>query len=393
MATCVNEDKTTSNNPREMSHHSSTDHNETLDVDADFDLDSLEEISSKSQLDFNSDCELSMDDQDEPLISDELFSSNNDQSDNFLHFYTTTKTRTFFEQLFNKRLICIRCHHNLSHNDKICNKCFSKEKKSIASIFDVNQPLVFTRTLVRLSSEIEDNRKQCNLNHLSRQNNNNDIIFNQVYKELQSRHDSSSFISLLLHLDGINLCKSSKLNLWLLSCSLIELPVHLRYRRFNMIVLSVWIGHREPLHCELILFYFIEQVSDSDDEENSFFDCRKRTKKILFESSSEKRKITIGKPLAQRVSTTSDNENTTMSNKNKSNVQSESNVLQDIDNRVNQLNEKLISNSSTFDQLMQNLYVKIDRLTSNINIHKHALEPYVDKTGEAFPGVLVSFPT
>ncbi|CAF2098118.1 unnamed protein product [Rotaria magnacalcarata] len=201
MATCVNEDKTTSNNPREMSHHSSTDHNETLDVDADFDLDSLEEIS--------------------------------------------------IEQLFNKRLICIRCHHNLSHNDKICNKCFSKEKKSIASIFDVNQPLVFTRTLVRLSSEIEDNRKQCNLNHLSRQNNNNDIIFNQVYKELQSRHDSSSFISLLLHLDGINLCKSSKLNLWLLSCSLIELPVHLRYRRFNMIVLSVWIGHREPLHCEV----------------------------------------------------------------------------------------------------------------------------------------------
>ncbi|CAF2137047.1 unnamed protein product [Rotaria magnacalcarata] len=99
MATCVNEDKTTSNNPREMSHHSSTDHNETLDVDADFDLDSLEEISSKSQLDFNSDCELSMDDQDEPLISDELFSSNNDQSDNFLHFYTTTKTRTFCRQI------------------------------------------------------------------------------------------------------------------------------------------------------------------------------------------------------------------------------------------------------------------------------------------------------
>ncbi|CAF5175850.1 unnamed protein product, partial [Rotaria magnacalcarata] len=65
-----------------------------------------------------------------------------------------------------------------------------------------------------------------------------------------------------------------------------------------------------------------------------------------------------------------------------------SNVLQDIDNRVNQLNEKLISNSSKFDQLMQKLYVKIDRLTSNINVHKHALEPYVDKTGETFPDVL-----
>ncbi|CAF4971676.1 unnamed protein product, partial [Rotaria magnacalcarata] len=78
-----------------------------------------------------------------------------------------------------------------------------------------------------------------------------------------------------------------------------------------------------------------------------------------------------------------------MSNKNKSNIQSESNVLQDIDNRVNQLNEKLISNSSKFDQLMQKLYVKIDRLTSNINVHKHALEPYVDKTGETFPDVLM----
>ncbi|CAF2066301.1 unnamed protein product [Rotaria magnacalcarata] len=181
MATCVNEDETTSNNPREISHHSSTDHNETLDVDDDFDLDSLEEISSKSQLDFNSDCELFMDDHDEPLISDELFSPNNDQNDNFLHFYTITKTRTIY------------------------------------------------------------------INHLSHQNNNNDIIFNQVYKELQSRHGSSSFISLLLHLDDISLCKSSKLNLWLLSCSLIKLLVHLRYRRFNMIVLALWIGHREPL--------------------------------------------------------------------------------------------------------------------------------------------------
>ncbi|CAF4314653.1 unnamed protein product, partial [Rotaria magnacalcarata] len=65
------------------------------------------------------------------------------------------------------------------------------------------------------------------------------------------------------------------------------------------------------------------------------------------------------------ISMTND-ENITISNNNKSNVQSESDVLQYIDNRVNQLNEKLISNSSKLDQLMQKLYVKIDRLTSNI---------------------------
>ncbi|CAF4154536.1 unnamed protein product [Rotaria socialis] len=125
----------------------------------------------------------------------------------------------------------------------------------------------------------------------------------------------------------------------------------------------------QPLR--ILVFYHYKQlinedlfpiVSDSDDEENSFFDCRKQTKKTLFESSSKKRKSTIGKRLTQRVSTASNDENITMNNKNEIKCSS------DIDNGVNQLNEKLISNSSKLDQLMQKLYVKIDRLTSNINI-------------------------
>ncbi|CAM4965108.1 unnamed protein product [Rotaria socialis] len=62
---------------------------------------------------------------------------------------------------------------------------------------------------------------------------------------------------------------------------------------------------------------YFPYLSDSDDEENSFFDCRERTKKILFESSSKKRKSTIGKSLTQRVSTASNDENITMNNKNK----------------------------------------------------------------------------
>ncbi|CAF1478903.1 unnamed protein product [Rotaria sordida] len=70
--------------------------------------------------------------------------------------------------------------------------------------------------LDRLSSDIEDNRKQIIVNHLS-PHNNNDIMFNQVYKELQNNYGSSPFISLLLHLDGISLCK------------------------------SIWVGHQEPL--------------------------------------------------------------------------------------------------------------------------------------------------
>ncbi|CAF4199657.1 unnamed protein product [Rotaria socialis] len=245
----ANEDETTSNNPTEISHHSSTDDNETLDVDDDFDLDSVEEISSKSQFDFNSDCELSMDDQDEPLISDELFSPNNDQNDNFLHFYTTTtKTWTFCRQIV-----------EIFKDANISNIHCLRILKLISSV--LSQPHNSPTTSKALYDSIKYNLKQCNLNYLSRQNNNNDIIFNQVYKELQSRRGSSSSISLLLHLDGISLCKSSKLNLWLLSCSLIELPVHLRYRRFNVIVLSVWIGHCEPL-VDLWLEESFQQLND-----------------------------------------------------------------------------------------------------------------------------------
>ncbi|CAF4614729.1 unnamed protein product, partial [Rotaria socialis] len=45
-----------------------------------------------------------------------------------------------------------------------------------------------------------------------------------------------------------------------------------------------------------------------------------------------------------------------------------SNVLEGIGNRINELNQKLIANSSKFDQQMQKLYSKIDRLSSNVNI-------------------------
>ncbi|CAF1540424.1 unnamed protein product [Rotaria magnacalcarata] len=66
-----------------------------------------------------------------------------------------------------------------------------------------------------------------------------------------------------------------------------------------------------------------------------------------------------------------------------------SNVLEGIENRINELNQKLIANSSKFDQQMQKLYSKIDRLSSNVNINTHALEPYIDKSGERFQDKLM----
>lgn len=147
--------------------------------------------------------------------------------------------------LFTKRTVCTQCLTMLSYDDKTCNKCVPFEHKRLANIFDVNQPLVFARMLDRLMPDIDAYRIQIAADHLPIDND-NDIVFNALYRELKQTMGSTPFISLILHLDGINLSKSSKLTLWLLSCSLIELPPRLRYRRGNMIVLSAWIGPCEP---------------------------------------------------------------------------------------------------------------------------------------------------
>ncbi|CAF2157069.1 unnamed protein product [Rotaria magnacalcarata] len=100
--------------------------------------------------------------------------------------------------------------------------------------------------LDRLVPDIERNRQQILIDSSSPQNN-NDIMFNKIYRDLQYKYSLTPFVSLLLHLDGIALSRSSKLNLWLFSCTIIELPVELRYRCCNTVVLSVWVGYREPI--------------------------------------------------------------------------------------------------------------------------------------------------
>lgn len=74
----------------------------------------------------------------------------------------------------------------------------------------------------------------------------NDIPFGTLYQDLLQRNIDENIISLLLHLDGTPLTQSSKLKLWLFSGALLEVPPKLRYRRFNMVVISFWLGYKEP---------------------------------------------------------------------------------------------------------------------------------------------------
>ena len=42
--------------------------------------------------------------------------------------------------------------------------------------------------------------------------------------------------------------------------------------------------------------------------------------------------------------------------------------LNDIDSRMGELNQKVMTNASKLDQQMQSLFTKIDRLSCNVNV-------------------------
>ena len=73
-----------------------------------------------------------------------------------------------------------------------------------------------------------------------------DIPFAKQYKKLLIQYHDKNFLSLILHIDGTSLVKSTKLKLWLCSDSIVELPPNIRVRRKNIILLSMYIGYSEP---------------------------------------------------------------------------------------------------------------------------------------------------
>ncbi|CAF4335898.1 unnamed protein product, partial [Rotaria magnacalcarata] len=131
------------------------------------------------------------------------------------------------EKLFVKRSICTICYQNLNdHNNNI--KCIVNETRLHVDIYEIDMKLAFSQILNRLYPDIIQYKQEIASQSLIEDN---DIPFN----------------TLIPHIDGVSLCKSSKLMLWLLSGAFVELPPHLRYRRSNMILLSIWIGYQEPI--------------------------------------------------------------------------------------------------------------------------------------------------
>ncbi|CAF1493592.1 unnamed protein product, partial [Rotaria sordida] len=140
-----------------------------------------------------------------------------------------------------------------------------------------------------------------------------------------------------------------------------------------------------------------EEDTSTDDEEIAFFDCRKRPHKQSLETTSKKKKNIQQKTLTKHLSTNLNDQNVEfdvtdrihINNKSKSKIETNSTILDRIENQFSELSQKLVSNSSKTDQQMQRLNVKIERLVSNVNVNNHALESYIDKSGEHFPTELI----
>ena len=146
--------------------------------------------------------------------------------------------------LFTTRKLCLRCEQELADGVICCSNCPSSNTSEIIFIYQADVQFILSVLLKRLWKTISENREQIrNQNDLF---NTNDIGYCQAYQHLLNRFPDENFITALLHLDGVGLCKSSKLKMWLFSFSIVELPARFRYRRFNMPVVSLWIGFKEP---------------------------------------------------------------------------------------------------------------------------------------------------
>jgi hypothetical protein len=144
---------------------------------------------------------------------------------------------------FSKITICVLCEKELQNTQHLCCRCVKTEKKNIAYIFNTNIHALLANIVSRLSSDIEEYKKLI-LNPNSQKI--YDIPFGKIYQSLLRKYPNENLLSLLLHVDGISLAKSTKLKLWICDAALVELPPILRNRRSNIFLLSMYIGYSQP---------------------------------------------------------------------------------------------------------------------------------------------------
>ncbi len=142
--------------------------------------------------------------------------------------------------------MCLLCGFEIEYAAASCIKCESNDnKQQFADIYDSDCALIFTNIIERHLVDINKYREK--ILHEENDDINNDIPFQKIYRAFLKNTVHQPFISAIFHIDGIALGKSNNLTLWLLSCSILELPPDLRNQRKNMVILSMWVGVCQPI--------------------------------------------------------------------------------------------------------------------------------------------------
>ena len=144
---------------------------------------------------------------------------------------------------FQKKIVCILCGKYLQEKQSACSHCPAAESKHVAIILDANLLPLLTTIVTRLADDIHNYKKIiASGNHQAPY----DVPFGKQYRRLLTERKGQNLLSLILHIDGISLVKSTKLKLWLCSSSIIEVPPHVRTQRQNIVLLSMYVGYTEP---------------------------------------------------------------------------------------------------------------------------------------------------
>lgn len=187
---------------------------------------------------------------------------------------------------FDKTTVCINCQNVLTGKQLVCDVCPGDETKHVAHILNTNLTSLLTRVIERLSKTIDDYKKIIATGEYSHY----DIPFGKRYQQLLFESNEKNIITLMIHIDGISLVKSTKLKLWLCSASIIEIPSHIRTQRKNIILLSMYIGYTEP-NMTLWLSSTLRIIKDLKEKGN-------RIVSLMYDSSGTSC-IVIGRKVSQ----------------------------------------------------------------------------------------------
>ncbi|CAF1311019.1 unnamed protein product, partial [Rotaria sordida] len=128
------------------------------------------------------------------------------------------------KNLFNKKRLCLICTQDIASDICFCPTCPNSNDTNIAIIYQSDLKSILSLLLKKLYKEIREYTKQLRINHdvLGTY----DIGFGYAYQQLLHKYSNENFITALMHLD--------------------ELPSKVRYQRYNMPIVSMWISSKEP---------------------------------------------------------------------------------------------------------------------------------------------------